>query len=393
MSKILYLDCPTGIAGDMLLAALLDAGGEMASLRQQLACLELGHWEINCQRVNKKGLSALQIAVTFSPQQHRSYRHIRELIKQAAWPDQAKSRALASFRVLAEAEAQVHGCAVEAVHFHETGAVDSIIDICGTALLLDQIGIAKIYYSALPLSSGTVQCAHGVLPVPAPATALLMRGMRLTPSPLEGETVTPTGAAILQGCGAIQAMPHLTLTAIGYGAGSRDFPQQANILRAWVGEASKLAVAGSIERDSVEVLRTNIDDASGELLGQLWQHAFDLGALDMSYTPLLMKKGRPGWTLELIVPDGRGAAFAELIFQESCSTGVRVTREQRYLLPRHSETVETAYGPLTIKISGDTIAPEADEIQAAADRSQATFKTVYQAAIAAYWQQKAAQTK
>ncbi len=388
MSRILYLDCPTGIAGDMLLAALLDAGGQLEMLQSQLSQLDLGDWQLDCQPVSKNGISALHLEVSFPHQHHhRHYSDIRALIESTDWPQRAQKMALSCFKVLAEAEAQVHSCTVEGVHFHETGAVDSIIDICGVALLLDQMNIDQIYFSPLPLSSGTVECAHGILPVPAPAAALLMRGMQLLPSPLIGETITPTGAAILKGCQAIQTMPQMQLIAIGYGAGSRNFAQQPNVLRALLGEDTKTAV-DDMEQDNVEVLRTNIDDASGELLGQLWEKAFALGALDMSYTPLMMKKGRPGWALELIVPAGRGAEFARLIFRESSTIGIRVTEMKRFLLPRRCETVETAFGPITVKISGDTIAPEADQVAAVAVQKGVSFKNVYQAAIASYWQKQ-----
>ena len=391
MSKILYLDCPTGIAGDMLLSALLDAGGDLEQLRSQLSELDLGSWELICQPVSKNGIAALHLEVRFPHQHHhRHYRDICLLIEQTTWPERAKERALAAFRVLAEAEAQVHSCHIEEVHFHETGAVDSIIDICGTALLLEQLAVEAIYFSALPLSSGTVECAHGLLPVPAPAAALLMQGLRLIPCPLTGETVTPTGVAILKGCQASQSMPLLQLLAIGHGAGSRDFDGQPNILRALLGSTANDGCSDDescrLEQDCVEVLRSNLDDASGELLGQLWEKAFALGALDMSYTPLLMKKGRPGWALELIIPPGRGAEFARLIFRHSCTLGIRIMQEQRFLLPRRTEMVHTAFGPVAVKISGDTIAPEADSVAAAAEKSATSFKIIYQAAIAAYWQ-------
>lgn len=390
MSRLLYLDCPSGIAGDMLLAALLDAGGQLEPLCEQLRQLPLEHWQLHCSSVSKNGIAARRVSVEFSHQHHhRHYREIRGMIEQTSWPQRARQRALESFRVLAEAEGQVHQCPAEEVHFHEVGAVDSLIDICGAALLLEQLDIGQIYFSALPLSSGTVRCEHGVIPLPAPAAALLMRGLELLPSPLNGETVTPTGIALLRGCRAEQSLPPLRLLEIGCGAGSRDFEQQPNILRALLGEPLNSGdLLADLQQDQVEVLRSNIDDASGELLAQLWAQAQAAGALDMSYTPLLMKKGRPGWALELIVPDGQSERFARLIFRESCTIGLRVSHERRWLLPRHSETVATAFGEIAVKISGDTVAPEADAVAAAAAAHQTSFKTVYQAALAAYWQQR-----
>lgn len=387
MNKILYLDCPTGIAGDMLLAALVDAGADSDKLCEQLRQLPIGEWEMSFSRVEKQGISALHTEITFPHQHHhRTYRDIRELIDATNWTQRAKELAQSCFLALAQAEAKVHNATIDEVHFHEAGAVDSLLDMCGASLLIDQLQISGIYFSQLPLSSGTVTCAHGILPVPAPAAALLMQGMRLFASELQGETVTPTGAALLAGSGAIQQLPAMTIQSIGYGAGSRDFEQQPNVLRAIIGNDNSDSNTPLLQ-DSVEVLHSNIDDGSGELLAQLWEKAFAMGALDMSYAPLMMKKGRPAWRLELIVPDGRAGEFAELIFRESCTSGLRYHRENRYLLSRRLQQVSTAFGEIAVKISGDTIAPEADQVAAAAAQAKTSFKTVYQAAIAAYLQQ------
>jgi len=386
MSKILYLDCSTGIACDMLLAALLDAGADLADIENGLAQLALGDWRMETARVDCCGIIANRLKITFPARpHHRTYDDIRALLTNVDWPQPALHIASAAFAALAEAEAAVHGCAPGAVHFHETGAVDSLLDICGCALALARLDIAKVYFSELPLTSGYVECAHGRLPLPAPAAALLLRGMRLFPSPLAGETVTPTGAALLKGCAAIQALPHIRLERIGHGAGSRNFAGQANVLRAMLGtDADTADMPAGITCDTVEVLRANIDDASGELLGQLWERAFAQGALDMSYTPVLMKKGRPAFALELVVKPGQAGAFAELVFGQTTTIGLRVHRETRYILPRENIKIATPFGTIGLKVSGDTVAPEADEVAAAAAAHQTSFKVVYQAVIAAY---------
>ena len=390
MSKILYLDCPTGIAGDMLLSSLLELGADREKLLADLRLLPLGDWEMELTEVSRGGIKGLHLDFTFPHQHHhRHYRDIKAMLEDVTplWPAAAAVLAKKIFAALAEAEAYVHGCAIDEVHFHEAGAVDSVLDICGAALVLTQMQIDQVYFSPLPLSEGFVDCEHGRLPLPAPAAAKLMEGLTLIPCPVIGETVTPTGAAILKGCSAIQDRPAMKLLKCGHGAGTKDFPAMPNILRAMLGEADG---ESSLSNDTVEVLRTNIDDASGELLGQLWEKAFALGALDMSYTPLMMKKGRPGWALEMIVPDGKSAEFARLIFRHTTTIGLRVSKERRLILPRRVEKIRTVYGDIAIKISGDTAAPEAEQVAAAAEKHGVSFKLVYEAAAAAFF---AKQTK
>lgn len=387
MTRIAYLDCPSGIAGDMLLAALLDAGADLERIEKQLAQLPLEPWRMELSWVSKGGIMARQLDFCFEPgRHHRAYRDIRTLLEQTDWPEPALAVARRTFAALAEAEAAVHGCSIDEVHFHEVGALDSLLDICGVALALADLHIDRVYVSDLPLSQGYVDCAHGRLPLPAPAAARLLTGLRLIPSDIRGETVTPTGAALLHGCAARQEQPSLILERIGQGAGHYDFAGQPNILRVLLGRDDD--AAQGLLRDQVDVLRSHIDDASGELLGQLWDKAFALGALDMSYTPLLMKKGRPAWELTLIAPPGRAAEFARLIFSQTTTLGLRCCRENRWLLPRQSAKVVTAYGEINLRCGGDTVSPEADEVAEAAARCGVSFKQVYQAVLAAYWQGK-----
>lgn len=388
MSKILYLDCASGIAGDMFLAAMLQLGAEKDILLGELSKLPLHDWQMELAGVIRHGISGLHLDFTFPHQHHhRSYLSIREMIEPMYWPARGKKLALNIFACLAEAEAKAHGCSVDDVHFHEAGAVDSLLDICGAGLAIDMLDIEQIYFSPLPLSSGFVDCEHGRLPVPAPAAAILLQGWQLFASPVTGETITPTGAAILRGSGAIQEKPDFTLLNIGCGAGTKDFSCQPNILRVMLGETG--SYTQKFAHDTVDVITTNIDDASGELLGQLWEKSAELGALDMSYLPMLMKKGRPGWQLEMIVPKGQAEKFADLVFKHTSTIGLRVESKQRLIMPRRWEKVSTPYGNISIKISGDTAAPEADEVALAAQQHNTTFKQVYNATIAAYLNKQA----
>lgn len=379
-AKTIYIDAPTGLAGDMLLAALLDLGGDPEALLAALRRLPIGDWQLTITPVSQQGLAALDVAITYPHQhQHRHLADIEELIGSAGFPARAEALARNAFRLLAEAEAAAHGCSLQEVHFHEVGAVDSILDICGVALLADMLDIREVYCSPLPLTNGYVDCEHGRLPVPAPAVAYLLRGFRLVPSEMQGEAVTPTGAALLQALGAGNGMPDFLLEKVGRGAGKRKLAT-VNMVRVLLG--SPVALAGP-DRDTVEVLYANLDDCGGETLAALWEQAFALGALDMCYSPLLMKKGRPAWQLQLIVPDGRSGEFAPLLFSESTTLGCRVSRECRYKAPRRSVTVPTPYGPVAVVLSGNTLSPEAESVRRAAAEHQTPFKQVYNAALAA----------
>lgn len=381
--KTVYIDAPTGLAGDMLMAALLDAGGDEAALRQALSRLPLGEWQLTVSPVSQQGLAALDVAITYPHQhQHRHLPEIEAMIQAAAFPQRAEALALSAFRQLAAAEAAAHGCAVEDVHFHEVGAVDSILDICGVALLADMLCISRVFCSPLPLTSGYVDCEHGRLPVPAPATAQLLQGFRLIPSDIQGEAVTPTGAALLRALGAVNGKPDFYLEAIGRGAGKRKL-SQVNMVRVLLGTAAGEAALADLEQDEVEVLTANIDDAGGELLARLWQKAFDQGALDLCFLPIFMKKGRPAWQVQLIAPLGQGEAFARLLLAETTALGCRISRQPRYKAPRRSFSVDTPFGPIAVKQGANTLAPEADSVAQAAAEHGSTFKEVYAAALAA----------
>jgi len=378
-SKLLYLDCPSGLAGDMLLAALIGCGADEAKVQEGLHRLALPGWSMESALTEKKGLQARKLVFHCAEEhQHRHLADILSMIEAAQLPPRAEAVAGLAFTLLAEAEAKAHGCSVSEVHFHEVGAVDAILDICGVALAIEDLDIAQVYCSALPLSDGFVECAHGCLPVPAPATLNLLTGYQFYDSGLNGELITPTGAALLRALEAKQyRRPAFTLAAVGLGAGSRDLPI-ANILRALLGQAGEENSALAI--DEVDVLCANIDDASGELLGHLLPLTLQAGALDACYVALMMKKGRPAWQLQVICPPALSEKLAALILAESTTLGLRIHREQRRLLARSNRTVTTPYGEITCKISDDKIAPEYEDVARAALQSGQPFKKVYQQA-------------
>ena len=376
-NKILYIDCPSGLAGDMLLAALISCGADEAWLHEQLQRLDLPGWRWESTQVQKNGLAAHKIDFICTKEHvHRHLSDILSMIEAAGLPLAATELAYRTFTLLAGAEAEAHGCGVEEVHFHEVGAADAILDICGVALAIENLGITQVYCSPLPLATGFVECAHGRLPVPAPATLNLLRGYSFYDSSLSGELITPTGAALLRALRAQQRRPAFTLDAVGLGAGSRELPMP-NIARALMGQASGESA------DEVDVLSANIDDATGELLGYLLPLLLEAGALDACYVPLMMKKGRPAWQIQVICPPVRTEKLAALILNESSSLGLRIRREQRRVLSRQSRRVTTPYGEITVKICGNHIAPEYEDVARLARESGLPFKQIYRQAMLA----------
>jgi len=392
--KILYLDTPSGLSGDMLLAALCDCGVDESLLQQRLAGLELPGWQMHSRAVQKNGLAAHKIDfICADEHSHRHLPQIRSMIEQAKLPPRAEKLACRAFTLLAEAEAEAHGCDIAEVHFHEVGAADAILDICGVAIALDMLDIARVYCSPLPLSGGFVECAHGRIPVPAPATLNLLRGYSLYDSGLTGELITPTGAALLKAMDALQQKPAFSLHRVGLGAGNRDLPI-ANVLRALLGLAQPVCampqdgltqtslpdkenLPGNIQRDEVDIITCNIDDSSGEALAHLLPLLLRAGALDACYLPLTMKKDRPAWQLQVITPPALTEPLAALIFAESSGIGLRLRRESRLLLPRQNKCIATAYGDINVKFCGNNIAPEYGDVAQAAAAAGLPFKEVY----------------
>ncbi|MBI5063098.1 MAG: nickel pincer cofactor biosynthesis protein LarC, partial [Desulfatitalea sp.] len=295
-----YFDCFSGISGDMTLGALVHLGVPIAWLKESLQALPLDGFDLQARTVTRHGVTAVQAVVqTEETHHHRHYDHIQTMLEKSSLAQRVKNRSLAIFDRVAEAEAKVHGCPKEHVHFHEVGAMDAIVDVVGTCLALEYLGIDGLAASALPLGSGFVTCAHGVLPVPAPAVLEILKGVPVYGGNIEMEMVTPTGAAILMGMQAdFGSMPPLKISGVGYGAGTREFSQQPNLLRVVLGEPASSSSDGQTER--LLMVETCIDDMNPEIFGYLMETLFDDGALDVFWIPAQMKKNRPGTLVQVL---------------------------------------------------------------------------------------------
>jgi hypothetical protein len=379
-----YFDCFSGLAGDMIVAALVDAGADWDQLRHSLAKLGLPGFEVTLETVKRGGLRSRLFAVRAPAEpHHRSFPDIISIINQADLQDGVKTRAKQIFTNLAEAEAKVHDCEIDHVHFHEVGAVDAIVDVVGSCVCLELLGIDEVIFPAVPLGSGTVRTAHGELPVPAPATAELLRGFRCYGGG-QGELTTPTGAAILTTIGMqVVGIPHLKTRTVGYGAGARDDQHRPNVLRIIVGE--KLGPAQA-DVDEIGVLSCQVDDMTGEELGLLAERLWSAGVLDVVQIPIYMKKGRPGVMLEVIVPTGEADRLAELILRHSTSFGVRRAPAQRYKLSREMIEVTLPSGTARVKLgyfAGELvqISPEYEDCRRLSLASGPSLREIYRQAV------------
>ena len=382
-----YFDCFAGVAGDMFVASLLDAGADFDHLQTSLARLDLPKTQIRCEQVHKSHIVGTRFIVDppEDPQPHRHLHNILELIDAAALTPHATKMAHAVFHRLAEAEARVHGMPIEEVHFHEVGAIDSIIDIVGACIALDQLGVTRVASSAIPMGSGTIQCDHGTLPVPAPATLELLQTFPVTPGLAPGELTTPTGAALLTALAdTFGPVPEMRIDAAGYGAGTRDLDGIPNMLRVFIGEDH---LDG--DTDTVVELQANIDDSTGELLGATVEALLSAGALDAWLSPVVMKQGRPAWTLHALCGTDDVADIERVIFCETTTFGVRQQTLSRTRLRRTHERVETVYGSVRIKLGyrGETLlnaSPEFADAQAAAASHSVAVRVVMDAARRAW---------
>jgi uncharacterized protein (TIGR00299 family) protein len=383
-----YFDCFAGAAGDMLVGALIDAGASLDTIRQALASLALEGYELQASSVQRNGIAATKFDVVVTPdapQPHRHLSNILTLIDHADLPARVAKQATGVFRHLAEAEAAVHGCGIDDVHFHEVGAVDSIVDIVAACVALNELGASRIVCSPIAVGSGTVTCDHGVLPVPTPATARMLRGVPVLAGPNPGEATTPTAAALLTALAdEFGIMPAMDLSAMGAGAGTRDDTPAANIVRVFLGLASDNATA-----DTVIELAANLDDCTGELLGATIDLLLARGALDAWVMPATMKKSRPAWVLSVLARPADVALLEDIIFNETPTLGIRRHSTQRTMLARRQETVETPYGPIRVKIAerngaATAVKPEFDDCQAAATNHNVSIRQVQLATRAAY---------
>lgn len=379
--KICYLDAFSGISGDMTVGALIDAGADAGRLVQSLDALGTGA-KFEVEKTKRRGIAASKFRVLGGDgKTHRHLKHILEMIEKSGISARARQNASAVFQRLGEAEAKVHDIPVEKVHFHEVGAVDSICDIVGACVGFDLLDIGAVYSSAVNVGSGTVKTEHGVLPVPAPATAELLAGKPIYARGPSLELTTPTGAAIAATLAReFGALPPMRILASGYGAGDYDFPEHANVLRVLIGETS-----GAEESTTVAVLEANIDDSTPQVLGYAMERLLDSGALDVTLAPVQMKKGRAGTILSVIARPEDRENLARLIFEETTTLGLRIYSAERRVKARHSIEVATPHGTVRMKISEDgSFAPEYEDCRKLARESGVPLKQILAEASIAY---------
>ena len=444
--RIAYLDCFSGMSGDMFLGALVDAGVSPGLLEQTVAALDLGA-KLEISRVSRSGITATKVDVLVhgekelpreefwgkeaghshshnhshqhdhshteahahqhshsrdarptgvsAPREHaehghgRSLKEIREIIGRAAISEGAKKKALETFSALGAAEAKIHNNDTESVHFHEVGAVDAIVDIVGAAVGAEALGVDEIVCSPLNVGGGTVKCAHGVFPVPAPATLELLKGAPVYSSGVHVELVTPTGAAIVSMLAKrFGAFPEMTIEKSGYGAGTRDLPGQPNVVRLTIGEAPS-SLATKTAKDTIAILEANLDDLNPQVFGYVMDRLLEEGALDVFGIPVQMKKNRPGTLLTVLCRPEDAARLTQLIFAETSTLGVRQRLEQRQILARRWVTVATQWGDVRIKVASlngtvSHYAPEYEDCRRIASERHVPLKEVMQEATQAY---------
>ena len=377
--RVAHFDCFSGVSGDMVLGALVDAGVSADAIRTALDSLGLPI-TLEIEQVKRNGIAATKVNVVAPDQEeYRFLPDVEAIIARGKLSDSQRNLASRIFRKLAEAEAEVHGVPVEKVHFHEVGALDSIADIIGSAVGLDLLGVEKFTSRSVPPGSGMVKCAHGLMPVPAPATANLLKGVPLAASPVKGELVTPTGAAILTSVVSEWTdSPVLTAERIGCGAGTRNPIEVPNVLRLFVGET-----VSDAESDRVWVLETNLDDCPGEVIGFAIEEAFAAGALDVFTVPIQMKKHRPGVLLTAICDDANRLAVERVLFRETATFGIRRTRADRSKLRREAVTVDTPWGVVKAKRGRrdgmGVLTPEYEDCARVAREHHVALRDVYTA--------------
>ena len=385
--KIAYLDCASGIAGDMLLGALVDAGAPLDKIQAAIDSLRLPSCRLVANEVRRGGFRAVKIDIQHEPEHaHRHLHHIVDMIRASQLTPRQQELAEQVFTKLGEAEAKVHGTTIRKVHFHEVGAVDSIADIVGTAVGLELLGIERIVASPVPTGRGFIEIAHGRCSIPAPATAELLRGVPLAESNVEAELTTPTGAAVLAALSdGFGGLPAMRIEAIGCGAGTRELEKQPNLLRLLLGVAD---TAGA-SNEEIVVLETNLDDATGQQIGHCVAELLRLGALDAYTTPVQMKKGRPGVLLTVLCRPVETAAMRETLFRQTPTLGVRWTAAQRRVLRRERHSVQTRFGTVEGMVAwregiGATFSPEYECCRQIADARNVPLAEVQQAAMMAF---------
>jgi len=406
---ILYLDCFSGISGDMMVGALADLGISPSAFEWELGKLEIEDYHLHFARQERRGIAGVKFDVhtdssacesadlsasdshSHSHPHSRSHSEIRELIEQSGLSKFVKTRSLAIFHRIAEAEAKIHAVPIDRVHFDEVGAVDSIVDIVLTCVGIEALEVSHIYVSALVEGNGSIHCAHGEYPIPAPATLEILKGIPLRQVAVPFELITPTGAAIVaEFQHQIGPMPPLRTIRVGYGLGTRDISPRPNVLRAILGELEQTA-----ETETVVEIQANIDDLSAEILAASQEHLLQAGALDVFFTPVQMKKNRPGTLLTVLCDRAHLDQVQQLIFHETTTFGLRFREASRRVLDRELRSVETELGPIRVKIGrlGDEVvqvSPEYEDCRSIARKISMPLKRVYEIATANFWKQNPA---
>jgi uncharacterized protein (TIGR00299 family) protein len=391
--KRAYLDCSSGISGDMFLAALLDAGVDARRLLRELKKMRLGFYEFKLTRAVRGNLVGARVDIRIPAQQPpRKLGDIEEMMGKTELAETVKEKALKIFRRLAEAEGKLHNLPPGEVHFHEVGAVDAVIDIVGACLGLELLEVSELVCSPLNVGGGRVEAEHGSLPVPAPATAELLKEIPIYSTGIEGELVTPTGAAIVSTLAAsFGPMPAMKVERIGYGAGEKDIPGQANVTRLFVGESVEVVKAqpGAAGDELVSVIEANLDDMSPQLYGYFVEQALAAGALDVTCSAVQMKKNRPGLLVTVLCAPESSDALAELLFEQTTTIGLRIYEARRKVLERELVSVETPYGEVRVKVAKRegkvlNVAPEYEDCQRLAAEKSVPLKEVILAAHLAY---------
>jgi pyridinium-3,5-bisthiocarboxylic acid mononucleotide nickel chelatase len=423
--RIAYLDCFSGISGDMFLGALIDAGVPRSLFGQTMAALDLGA-SLEISRVTRSGISATKVEVrvkgekdqprsaaagaalkpvhsshlgSHSHHHGRAFQEIRQILARAGLRESVKRTAIAIFEKLGAAEAKIHNVAIEQVHFHEVGAVDTLVDITCAAAGAEALGADEFLCSPLNVGGGTVTCAHGIFPVPAPATVELLKGGPVYSSGIEAELVTPTGAAIVATlCQRFATFPQMTIVQTGYGAGSRDFPGQANVLRITVGESLAIQGANKSVRpapaeETIVVVEANLDDVNPQVMGYVLGRLLEAGALDAFTTPVQMKKNRPGVQLTVLAKPEDADPLARIIFAETTTLGLRSREERRQVLSRRWEPVKTRFGEVRMKLGSlngaiTSYAPEYEDCRRIAREQRVALKLVMQEAVQEFLKSK-----
>ncbi len=382
--RIAYFDCFSGISGDMILGALIDLGLDPKTLTSHLSRLNLAGYQIEVSKEQRGPITGtrVNIKVNEEEQPHRSSVQIRKIITASKLPDQVKKTSLAAVERLAQVEGNLHQDPPEHVHFHEVGAIDSIVDMVGACIGLHVLDVSQVMASPLPLGRGFVQCRHGMLPLPAPATLALLKGVPVYDSGQQRELVTPTGAAILTTvCSEYGGFPTMNIEKVGYGVGQHPESHPPNLLRIVLGQTSSAVV-----KERLLLVETSIDDMNPELYGHLMEQLLAAGALDVNVLPAQMKKNRPGQLLRVLVSEGLRESTLQILFSETTSLGVRIQEVERHSLPRHTIRVQTPFGHLPVKVATNpkgepTLAPEYDACQRAARRHKVPLRQVYEEAI------------